>query len=62
MFTTGQTIFAILFLISFIIIMVIMYRKDIPMHKVYYKNVKWILFGFLLFIIFLFIVKYYMKE
>lgn len=38
MFSKGQLIFAILFVIAFTILMVWSYRKDIKIHKKYYKN------------------------
>ena len=38
MFTTGRIIFAIIFIIAFIIFMVISYKKDAKNHEVYYKN------------------------
>ena len=38
MFTKGRIIFAIIFIISFIIFMVISYKKDAKNHEVYYKN------------------------
>lgn len=62
MFTTGQWIFAGLFLVGFIITMVVMYRKDLMTHKKYYKGTYKILLGFLAFIAILFILKAYLKE
>jgi hypothetical protein len=62
MFSKGQTVFAVLFAISFIIIIIFMYLKDISTHKQQYKGVKWILLGFLLFILFLFLIKGFIKE
>lgn len=41
MFSDGQLIFAGFFAIAFLVVMVISYRKDIKLHKTYYKNV-WI--------------------
>jgi len=38
MFTTGRIIFAIIFIIAFIVFMVISYKKDAKNHEVYYKN------------------------
>ncbi|MBP8792847.1 MAG: hypothetical protein KBE41_03180 [Lutibacter sp.] len=38
MFTQGQLIFAGFFLIAFTIAMIWSYRKDIKIHKKYYKN------------------------
>lgn len=62
MFSKGQTIFAILFVIIFIIAIFVMYRKDIYIHKQHYKGIKWILFGFLLFIAFLIAIKTVIKD
>ncbi len=62
MFTTGQWIFAGLFLVTFIITMVFMYRKDLQTHKRYYKGTYKILLSFVAFIAILFIVKAFLKE
>ncbi|CAL65480.1 hypothetical protein [Christiangramia forsetii] len=57
MFSTGQLIFAGLFLISFIIIIIFSYRKDTKLHKKYYKGSLFVLIGFILFIVLLFFIK-----
>ncbi|MCG9972961.1 hypothetical protein [Christiangramia crocea] len=57
MFSTGQLIFAGLFLIAFIIIMIFSYRKDIRLHKKYYKGSIYVLIGFIIFILLLFLIK-----
>jgi hypothetical protein len=41
MFSRGQLIFAAIFAVAFIILMVFSYRKDVKLHKLYYKKV-WI--------------------
>jgi len=41
MFSKGQLIFGLIFAIVFIILMVWSYRKDVKLHRLYYKNV-WI--------------------
>jgi O-antigen/teichoic acid export membrane protein len=38
MFSKGQLIFAVLFIISFTILMIWSYRKDFKIHKKHYKN------------------------
>lgn len=38
MFSKGQLIFAALFIIAFTILMIWSYKKDIKIHKKYYKN------------------------
>ena len=62
MFSKGQLLFALLFAVSFIAIMVFSYRKDLKLHKQYYKGSIWILFAFLIFIGLLFVIKTLLKE
>lgn len=62
MFTGGKLIFAIAFLIVFTIITIYMYRKDLNLHKIYYKGSIWILVAFLAFIGILFIIKFALKD
>ncbi len=57
MFSTGQIIFAILFALSFIVFISISYKKDKTLHEKNYKGVKWVAVVFILFIVFLFIIK-----
>jgi len=61
MFSTGQMIFALLFVIAFVIIMIFSYRKDKNLHKKYYKGSLWILLGFIAFILILIALKTYLK-
>ncbi len=62
MFSTGQWIFAGLFLITFIVIMVFSYRKDILIHQKFYKGSYKVLLAFLLFIAMLFVIKITLKR
>ncbi|AWX43469.1 hypothetical protein HME9304_00457 [Flagellimonas maritima] len=62
MFSTGQLIFAALFLIVFIIIITISYRRDKTMHQKNYKGVKWVMISFVTFITILFLIKYFLKN
>lgn len=62
MFSTGQWIFALCFLIAFVIFISYSYIKDKGLHKKYYKGSFWILLGFLAFIAILFGIKLYLKE
>lgn len=62
MFSTGQIIFALSFIIVFTIIIIIMYRKDLKMHKVYYKGSLWVLLTFILFMVLLFVIKITLKD
>lgn len=62
MFSKGQFIFGGIFLFVFIIIMVFSYRKDIGIHKIYYRGNYKVLLAFLLFIIILFIIKFTLKR
>jgi len=63
MFSTGQIYFAIIFVIVFVTIMFFVYKKDLNLHKLHYKgSSKWVLVGFISFVIILFILKYYLKN
>lgn len=62
MFSQGQLVFAALFFISFVITMIIAYRKDLKLHQVYYKGNYKILIGFIVFIAILFVIKIYFKH
>jgi hypothetical protein len=57
MFTQGQYFFAGLFVVAFFILIVISYRRDLKLHKKYYKGSLYVLAGFLLFIGLLFVIK-----
>jgi cytoskeletal protein RodZ len=62
MFSTGQLIFAALFLVVFIAIISFSYKKDKKLHRKNYKGVIWILVSFVTFIIFLFLIKHFLKN
>ena len=62
MFSTGQWIFAALFLVSFIVVMIVSYRKDINIHQKFYKGSYKVLFAFIAFILILFAIKVFMKR
>ncbi len=62
MFSQGQLIFAVFFVIAFIILMIFSYRKDIKLHRKYYKGSLFILIGFIVFIILLFALKIYLQP
>lgn len=62
MISTGQFIFAILFIITFTVIIILSYRKDKSLHKKYYKGSIWVLVGFLVFIGLLTLIKFLVTE
>ncbi len=62
MFSSGQLVFAAFFVVAFIGIMVFSYRKDLKLHRKYYKGSLFILFGFLVFVVFLFVLKTLLKP
>ena len=62
MFSQGQWIFAAFFVIAFIIIITYSYRKDLALHRVFYKGNYKILIGFLIFIALLFVIKIFLKH
>jgi hypothetical protein len=57
MFTKGQWIFAILFAIAFIISLIYTYRKDLNLHRKYYKGSIWVLIAFIAFILMIVVIK-----
>ncbi len=61
MFSTGQLIFAVLFAIAFIAVMIYTYRKDLKLHKQNYKGTLWVLLAFLAFIGFIVAIKVIFK-
>nr|WP_255555160.1 hypothetical protein [Flavobacterium sp. NKUCC04_CG] len=61
MFTPGQIKFSIFFVVVFIIAMIYVYRKDLQLHKTYYKGSLWVLIGFIAFICLLFVLKTTLK-
>jgi hypothetical protein len=62
MFSQGQLIFAGCFFIAFVIAMIFAYRKDLALHKRFYKGNYKILIGFIVFIGILFLIKVYFKR
>ncbi|WP_027124522.1 hypothetical protein [Gelidibacter mesophilus] len=58
MFTNGQLIFGILFAVVFAVIIIYSYRKDLKLHRKYYKGSIWILLAFIAFILMISAVKY----
>ncbi|RZK05188.1 MAG: hypothetical protein EOO46_16065 [Flavobacterium sp.] len=62
MFTQGQLLFAAFFVVIFIIAMIYSYRKDLKLHRKFYKGSYIILLGFFVFIGFLFFIKGYLKH
>ena len=62
MFSQGQLVFAGLFFIVFVIIMIYAYRKDLALHRTFYKGNHKILIGFIAFIGILFLIKIFFKR
>lgn len=62
MFSQGQLVFAGCFFIAFVIAMIFAYRKDVALHKKFYKGNYKILIGFALFIGILFVIKIFLKR
>ena len=57
MFSTGQLVFAILFFISFLAIVIISYKKDLKGLKGSYSGIRWVIIGFICFVSLLVILK-----
>lgn len=62
MFTPGKLIFAIFFVVTFTFVITLAYKKDKKLHLKNYKGVIWVLFTFIIFVIFLFLFKYLLKN
>ncbi|KJD34401.1 membrane protein [Tamlana nanhaiensis] len=50
MFSKGQIVFGVLFFVVFAVIVGYQYRKDIKIHKRFYKGSFWVLLAFIAFI------------
>ena len=57
MFTTGQLIFAIIFVLIFTVVIIDSYKKDVKFLKNTYKGVSCVLIGFIIFFSILVILK-----
>jgi hypothetical protein len=62
MFSQGQLVFAGFFFIVFVIAMIYAYRKDVKLHKLFYKGSYKILIAFFVFIGLLFVIKIFFKR
>ncbi|UOB18323.1 hypothetical protein MQE35_03310 [Abyssalbus ytuae] len=62
MFTGGKLIFAVLFIIVFVLIMIYSYKQDKVVHQKSYKNAKWVLIGFIIFLAVLLFIKYLLNK
>lgn len=58
MFSTGQWIFGILFAVAFIVTLIVAYRKDLALHRRYYKGSVWVLIAFISFILMIAAIKF----
>jgi len=58
MFSKGQIVFGILFAIAFIIVIFFAYKKDLKLHKRYYKGTIWVLLACIAFIGFIAAIKF----
>jgi ABC-type transport system involved in cytochrome c biogenesis permease component len=61
MFSNGQMIFGVIFFIVFAIIIGFTYRKDLKLHKRFYKGSIWVLFAFIAFILSIVAIKVFLK-
>ena len=62
MFSEGQWWFAGFFVVAFVIVMIYSYKGDKKLHQKQYKGSLKVLLGFVLFIVFLFVLKVLLKE
>jgi len=62
MFTTGQLYFAVLFFLTFVGVMIWSYRKDMKLHKKYYKGSYWVLIGLIVFFSLIYALKSFIYK
>ncbi len=62
MFSTGQVLFILFFVVAFITVIIFSYYKDAKLHKKEYKGSKWVLIGFIGFVVLLFALKFILKK
>lgn len=62
MFSTGQLIFAVAFFIVFVVVIAYTYKRDRKWHNRSYKGVRNVLVSFVIFIVILFLIKYFLKN
>ena len=62
MFSSGQWVFAALFLLVFILVLIRAYRRDRELHARNYKGVLWVGIVFVIFVLLLFLIKYILKD
>ena len=62
MFSQGQLLFAVFFVIAFVALMVFSYRKDYKNHKIHYRGTIKILITFILTIGILFLIKFFTQS
>jgi hypothetical membrane protein len=61
-FKTGQIIFALFFIIAFVVMLIYTYRKDLKLHKKYYKKV-WLVLVIVILVMLAFkYIAYYLHE
>ncbi|MFT5848375.1 MAG: hypothetical protein ACI902_002447 [Psychroserpens sp.] len=58
MFSNGQLIFGILFALVFAVVIFFAYKKDLNLHKKYYKGSVWVLIAFVGFILMIAAIKF----
>ncbi len=62
MFSQGQLLFALFFIVAFVALMIVAYRKDSKNHKVHYKGSIKIFIAFVLTIGILFLIKFFTQN
>ena len=62
MFSQGQLLFAVIFVIGFVTLMVFSYKKDSKNHNLHYRGSIKIFFAFILVIVVLFLIKFFTQN
>jgi hypothetical protein len=62
MFSKGQQLFALFFVVIFIGILIWSYRKDLKLHRIYYKKVWMVFLGIILTILLFAAITFFLHD
>ena len=62
MFSTSQLIFGLLFASTFVVLIRLSYKKDKQIHQKHYKGKRYVLIGFIVFVLLLLAAKLWLKQ
>ena len=62
MFSTGQLTFGLIFAITFVVLIRLSYKKDKEIHQKHFKGKRYVLIGFIVFVMLLIAAKLWLKQ